>query len=295
MRNRNHVHALGAVCTAIVLILLVCARAGAQEPFSVACYDAAGKIRINFSTFRIGDTVTAETNADSLAEARRNISALSSTNIGAVLAPTANSLSFTPTISSNLIRYRLGIFTSADGSHYYLPLFLISKLASNYDSSNHTSSVDATNYEGSPLTVRLMPSWKFQVGRDNALFVGAIADFRAVIFRDSTSEITNIGTGFYGAVGVRYGGLGDVRTGDGTTVQGDWSLSLLAYTAVASGNLQRMITADTARNLYGLEGLLQFRVNQGGPSQFNFFLSALLRGNRHDVDRPWVFRFGFGS
>lgn len=89
-------------------------------------------------------------------------------------------------VNTQVLHYKLYIATPKDENTYSkhrinIPLMLLSKLSTNYDSIRASSALDALDYEGAPITLRVMPSVKLSFKNFNdVLFLGAYADARVL-------------------------------------------------------------------------------------------------------------------
>lgn len=89
-------------------------------------------------------------------------------------------------INTQVLHYKLYIASPKDENTYTkyrinIPLMLLSRLSTNYDSIRASSALDALDYQGSPITLRVMPSVKFSFKNYNdVLFIGAYADARVL-------------------------------------------------------------------------------------------------------------------
>ena len=121
-------------------------------------------------------------------------------------------------ISSQVIHYKLYVADPTEANttskyRYNIPLMLISKLSSSYDTINSSSAIDVLDYEAAPVTLRIMPSFKmkFENYKDEIL-LGFYADMRGLnIYNqgDADYDIEVIGSG---GIGFTYRGSGEAGT-----------------------------------------------------------------------------------
>ncbi len=89
-------------------------------------------------------------------------------------------------VNTQVLHYKLYVASPKDENTYSkyrinIPLMLLSKLSTNYDSIRASSALDALDYQGSPVTLRVMPSVKLSFKNYNdVLFLGAYADARVL-------------------------------------------------------------------------------------------------------------------
>lgn len=114
---------------------------------------------------------------------------------------------------------------------YNLPLMLISKLSTKYDSISSSSAIDALDYEASPITLRVMPSFAIDFHNYNdKINLGFYADLRGLNVSndniDSTSDLEFVGSG---GLGFTYKGDGEagVYNEEGNYSEGKYSISAI--------------------------------------------------------------------
>ena len=274
----------------------------AQEPFDVATVDYPTTRVIDYTSqfgFRTSSKMESTSTLDST-----DLQLFPEQSISMLFTnePLANGQNFAPSANLSFIRYRLGIFSfkaKKDKKRYkkgevvriYLPLIMLTRFSLNYDSLNTVSANDATSFSGSPFTLRLMPSYTWQVGLENSFTFGSIVDFRGVYFEEEDEFTTDFG--MYYSLGIKYSGKGDVRDENGDVYKGNWSLSALLYGFSGSEQTQEELFADSEIES-GLEFIFKFKLIDTKISRFNLFANA-----RYDFetskDSPWVFQFGIGN
>jgi hypothetical protein len=201
-----------------------------------------------------------------------------------------------PSLNLKLIRYRLGIFTDTVRKiAVYLPLIIVSKFNLDYDSTNIPSLLDITSFDGSPFTFRLMPSYNYTVGDLNTITIGCIADLRTIFFRDSISKKLDLSYSFYGSIGFKYSGNGDVRAANGETQLGNWSFSGLLYGFSSNSNIFDNYYEEQKRFFKGLEFLFRFQVFNSKYMNLNLNASLQYQFNKPKDFDPLIFKIGFGN
>jgi len=129
-----------------------------------------------------------------------------------------------------------------------IPLFLISKLSSTYDSVNSASSVDLLDYEASPVTLRIMPSFEVPLkGVTDRLFFGFYADMRGLNLYNNTSNDYDLEIMGSGGVGFTYQADGEagVYNTDGNYKAGRYSISAMLQGATGKKEIiERLYKTD---------------------------------------------------
>lgn len=145
-------------------------------------------------------------------------------------------------VKTQVLHYKLYLATPTDSNMFSkntvnLPLMVLSKLSSNYDSINASSALDLLDYEASPITLRIMPSFKFPFKNYNqTLFLGSYADARIINTYNNVQQAYYIDVvGSFGA-GVTYQGNASAAnlTAENEYVDGRFSIS--AMFQIATGN-----------------------------------------------------------
>lgn len=264
----------------------------AQDPFSILSSETLG----NTVTYRKGkttDTITLEKTGDF----PDGIDLFQQQVLGA----STSGGDTNGNVTVNIIQYRLTVYTrgtaSGDTTRYYLPLILLTKLQTNYNS-NFAAADDATGYDGGLFTARLMPSRSWQVGAENRLMMGIVTDFRAIAYKDTADTEdtdTKFGWSFYTSAGVTYSGVGDVRVESKQHRKGKWSASFLAYFSAASKSVLES-AFDGTQAIFGAEFMFRFNVNDDTYSKFNLFASAKwMSKNIINTSDNFIFKFAVGN
>lgn len=176
-------------------------------------------------------------------------------------------------INSQVLHYKLYVANPTENNkfrinRYNIPLMVITKLSSSYDSINASSALDVLDYEAAPITLRVMPSFKksFKFYRD-VIYYGFYADVRGINLlnpEESDYDIEFIGSG---GLGFTYQGDGKAGTYDanGEYEDGKYSISLILQAATGKQDvISRLFDTDkdyvTAMQLYFL-----FKVSDTSP------------------------------
>jgi hypothetical protein len=275
----------------------------AQEPFDVPCIDYPKFTTIDFTN----NFIEVESNTNN--SISNNIKPFSQQNLG--LSATGGTL--IPNINVSIIQYRLGLFSylakndtryrnsndfkfrEGDTIRFYLPLLLISKFNTNYDTANLATITDMTSFIGSPLTLRLMPSYTIRVGLENTFTIGHTSDLRTILYQDSISQSLKAGFGYYGTIGLKYAGRGEVRDETGTSYEGNWSISALLYTFITNQEVQDQLFDKQMNSASGIETIFKFKVAETKVTRFNIYASAQYQFNKPGNDNPFIFKIGIGN
>src|SRR5690606_6982796 len=135
-------------------------------------------------------------------------------------------------LNSEVIHYKLYIANPNENNtyrynKYNVPLLLISKISTSSDSISKSSAYDVLDYNGSPLTTRIMPSIKCSFDNTNDLvYLGFYSDLRGIQTNAQKLELSYI---FSNGIGFTYQGdsEGAKVNENGDYLQGRYSLSLM--------------------------------------------------------------------
>ena len=285
----------------LILLFYVFGNCYGQEPFDIPTVDYPTYKTVDFRTTFIGLETEKKTK-----DIKNQPVALTQQNLNFNIDGNANS--FLPSANLNLIKYRLRVYTkkaeksnskrgynTGDTIRYYLPLVLISNLSINYDSLNLTSLLDATGFVGSPFTFRLMPSYNFKIGLENTLTIGHISDLRTILIKDSINNDLKAEFGYYGVLGLKYSGKGEVRDESGLKHEGTWSVSCLTYLFSGSDYSKEYLFTENQDVLLGLEFIFKFKLIDTKITRFNLTASAKYQFEHPDDISPFVFKIGIGN
>jgi hypothetical protein len=282
---------LGRFYYLTLTLLLASSLLVGQEPFNIPMVDQPKISVVDYTKSFYGQTV--EKDASQL---ENGVSTFSHATLGIFANSQDVSNSLATNVSLSVIQYRLGIYSytkegTTDTVRIYLPFVILSK----YDSARITSLDDLTSFGGSPLTFRLMPSYSWTVGLDNTFTVGHVSDVRAFVYRDSANGDFHTDFSYYGSLGVKYTGRGEVRDESGQSYQGNWSLSLLAYATSLNNKIRDLMVKDPGKASVGLEGLFKFLASESKLTRFNIYASVKYDMNANPNGSPWSFKFTIGS
>jgi len=256
-----------------LFFLFISLKLTAQEPFDVSCFDPP-KIsvkKMNFTTFRYG---MKENNEDSLSNS--SIPNAYYFNQGGVNVNLFGDNVF-PSLNFKMVQYRLCIYENKEGAKTYIPFLIVSRMGVDNDSVNNNSVQSATGFEGSPLTFRVMESFRLNVGKSNNFSGGFICDLRGMMYKKDETRMTKYGGGVYLAAGLKYSGEGDVRAENNLqSYGGQWSFSALLNMFYTSDPLIRknLFSEDTYNRVSnGAQFILKFSPFDVAAKMFSLYLS----------------------
>lgn len=179
-------------------------------------------------------------------------------------------------VASQVLHYKLYVANPTEDNKYRLnrynvPLLLITKLSTSYDTINASSAIDVLDYEAAPLTIRTMPSFKKAFKTYNDVFYfGFYADLRGLnIYNPNTNDYSMelVGSGGFGLTFQGDGAAGTYNS-KGEYEQGRYSLSLMLQGAVGDKTVLSKLF-ETDKNYVGsFQAYLLFKVSE--KSQLNF-------------------------
>lgn len=197
--------------------------------------------------------------------------------------------------SSQVIYYKLYIANPNEKNYYRInryniPLMVISKLSSNYDSINASTSLDVLDYEASPISLRLMPSFKkeFETYSD-LIYFGFYADIRGLNLYSPKEN--NYSMRFIGTGGIGFTFQGDGQAGayneQGEYESGRYSVSLILQGATADKELINSLFKTSKGNkdyVGALQGYLIFKAFENSAMNikigYQHFFQKTQSGNR---------------
>lgn len=190
-------------------------------------------------------------------------------------------------LSTSIVYYKLYFYTnSKKDKKLFLPLFLLSRLSTRYDSANVASSTDALDHDGGPVSVRLMPSWKKKVGDDNMLYYGFIVDYRGLNVVQNGGQ-SNYKQGVYSAVGLTYGGKGSGQRIGGEESPGIWTLSLMLQCFYAESDVIKELYKSKESYVFSGQMLFNFFAGKNNPLNIKagaqYFFSDPLNAQKFSI------------
>ena len=175
-------------------------------------------------------------------------------------------------VNSEVLHYKIYIVSPNANNpakyRYNIPLMLITKLSTSYDSVNASSALDILDYEAAPLTLRIMPSFSYPFKYyNNVLFYGFYIDVRGINLYDKTEDAYDMNFIGSGGIGLTYQGEGEAGYLNGSSEykSGKYSLSLILQGAF--GNKKTISRLFSTSNGYvtSIQSYFRFNVAENSP------------------------------
>jgi hypothetical protein len=195
-------------------------------------------------------------------------------------------------VSSQVLHYKLYVANPNEQNkwrinRYNIPLMLISKLSTTYDSINASSSIDVLDYEAAPITLRIMPSFKKSfITYNDVIYYGVYADLRGLnLFNADTNDydIEVVGTG---GIGLTYQGDGQAGTynKNGEYSPGRYSVSVILQGATGKKEVIGRLF-DTDKDFVGsFQSYFLFKVAENSKLNlkvgYQYFFDRTIAGTR---------------
>ncbi len=194
-------------------------------------------------------------------------------------------------VNSQVLYYKLFLANPNENNKYRknrfnIPLMLITKLSSNYDSINASSALDVLDYEAAPISLRIMPSWrKAFKNYSDQIYYGFYADVRGINYHNTVAN--NYDIDFIGSGGLGFTYQGDGQAGsyntNGEYAEGKYSISVMYQAAVGKNVLQKLF-ATNKDYVSSLQGYFVFKVSESNPANlklgYQYFFDKTLAGSR---------------
>lgn len=178
-------------------------------------------------------------------------------------------------INSQVLFYKINVRTPVDSKpknyKYNIPMMIISKLSTSYDSISGSSALDVLDYEAAPVTLRIMPSWKIsknETYKEQLLF-GFYADARGINVQNTDADDYSLEV--VGSAGIGFTLTGDGEAGiyneEGNYEKGNWLVSAMLQGALGNEDIiQRLFNTDRD---YVTSFQAYFAFNISDSSKFN--------------------------
>ena len=197
-------------------------------------------------------------------------------------------------VNSQVLHYKLYVANPNEKNksrlnRYNIPLLVITKLSSNYDSISASSSLDVLDYEAAPITLRLMPSFKTSFQKLNDVFYyGFYLDARVLNLQnptDNSYEQEIIGAG---GIGLTYQGDGQAGTynSNGEYAPGRYSISVILQGATGKKDVITSLFDTKNGYVFSLQSYLLFYVSESSPLNlkigYQYFFQETIAGTKHN-------------
>lgn len=195
-------------------------------------------------------------------------------------------------VSSQVLHYKLYVANPNEKNKYRInrfniPLMLISKLSTSYDSINSSSSIDVLDYEAAPITLRIMPSFKKSfLTYNDVIYYGFYVDLRGLNLYSSETNDYDIKVVGVGGIGLTYQGDGQAGTynENGEYSPGRYSISVILQAATAKKEVIGKLF-DTDKDVIGsLQSYFLFKVAEKSHLNikvgYQYFFERTIAGTR---------------
>jgi hypothetical protein len=197
-------------------------------------------------------------------------------------------------INSQVIFYKINILTPTEDKtsnfKYNIPLMLISKLSSSYDSINASSSIDVLDYEAAPVTLRIMPSFKLSKNDkyNEKILFGFYTDARGININNPSTNNNSLEIIGSGGVGFTFQGDGEAGFYDenGEYESGKWLFSLMLQGAVGNKEVIQSLFNTEKDFVTSFQTYFSFKITEN--SKFNLkagyqhFFQESISGNKNN-------------
>lgn len=178
-------------------------------------------------------------------------------------------------ISAQVVFYNIGIATPVETNpknyRYNIPMMIIAKLSTSYDSISGTSAIDVLDYEAAPVTLRIMPSWKLNSNKkykEQFLF-GFYADARGINIQNS--EADDYSLEIVGSAGVGFTVTGEGEAGiynkEGNYEKGNWLVSAMFQGAIGDKKVIQKLFNTEKDYVTSFQTYFAFNISE--ESKFN--------------------------
>lgn len=179
-------------------------------------------------------------------------------------------------VNSQVVSYKINIFTrkdsdSSSNKKYNIPLMIISKLSTSYDSISGASALDVLDYEAAPVTMRIMPSFKVSSNKiyQEVWTVGFYADARGINIQNPETndyDLKMVGSGGIGFT-VRGSGEGGIYDEKGELEKGKWLVSAMLQGAFGEKETIQGLFDTEKDYVTSFQSYFVFRITEN--SKFN--------------------------
>jgi hypothetical protein len=255
--------------TYVYFLVFVFYYAPAQTPFTTLSMEP---IKVKTKNADVNSYTFNDTTDTDEETTKKPLDFFSNISLTTTLLNTGNRMS----ISADVLHYKLYMANPTEEKikdrkyRFNLPLLLISKLATKYDSISSSSSWDALDYEAAPFTLRIMPSFKLQSASYNdVIYYGFYADVRGLNIQNASASTYS--TEFIGSGGIGFTYEGDGEAGtynkNGEYKSGRYSLSFLLQGATGKKEVLQKLFKTENDYVTSIQTYFLFKVAE--ESSFN--------------------------
>lgn len=173
-------------------------------------------------------------------------------------------------VNSQVLHYKLYVANPNEKNkyrknRYNIPLMIITKLSSSYDSTSAASSIDVLDYEAAPITLRIMPSIKKSFKTYNDVFYfGLYTDARGLNLYNPEKD--NYTTDFIGSGGIGFTYQGDGQAGTynarGEYEPGKYSISVILQGAYGKKETLSRLFKTNDEYVTSIQSYFLFQVSE---------------------------------
>lgn len=195
-------------------------------------------------------------------------------------------------VNSQVLHYKLYVANPNEKNkyrinRYNIPLMVITKLSTSYDSINATSSLDVLDYEAAPITLRIMPSFKKSfITYNDVFYYGFYADVRGLNLHNSESNDYDMDFIGSGGIGLTYQGDGQAGTYNtgGEYESGRYSISVILQGAIGKKEtISRLFDTDKDY-VTAIQSYFLFKVSENSPLNikigYQYFFQETIAGTK---------------
>lgn len=173
-------------------------------------------------------------------------------------------------VNSQVLHYKLFVANPNEKNRYRInryniPLLVVTKLSTSYDSINAASAIDVLDYEAAPITLRIMPSFKKSfVTYNDVFYYGFYTDIRGVNVYKPESNSYNMDFIGSGGIGLTYQGDGAAGTynSNGEYAPGRYSISVILQGATGNKEFISSLFKTEKNYVTSLQSYFIFKVSE---------------------------------
>jgi len=195
-------------------------------------------------------------------------------------------------VNSQVLHYKLYVANPNEKNkyrinRYNIPLMVITKLSSSYDSINASGSLDVLDYEAAPITIRLMPSFKKSfITYNDVFYYGFYADVRGLNLHNPTDNRYEMEFIDSGGIGLTYQGDGQAGTynEEGEYAPGRYSISVILQGAIGNKDVLARLFETDKDYVTSIQFYFLFKVSDNSPLNikigYQYFFQNTIAGTK---------------
>lgn len=192
-------------------------------------------------------------------------------------------------LNSDIIHYKLYVANPNENNtyrynKYNIPLILISKISTSNDSISKSSAYDILDYNASPITLRIMPSFKTNFHTINdVIYFGFYSDIRGIQTHSDSINLSYISSN---GLGLTYQGdsEGAKVSENGDYIQGRYSLSLMYQFATGNNKLIKSLFETEKGYVSAIQGIFVIKLGNDNPLNlrvgYQYYFAPILNGSK---------------